>query len=254
MEIQWETRSKRREQYDSGGTLRFRMTRALNMRWENLIFLHWPAREEEVRALLPAGLQLDTFEGVPWIGVVPFRMTNVRAVLAPPIPTAHDFPELNVRTYVRHGGRTGVWFFSLDAESWLAVMAARAATNLPYYYARMRAERTGDEVSYESERAHPGSPTADFSASYRPTGDVFVSTPDTFEYWSTERLCLFTATRDATIERIDVEHERWPLQPASAEIGRNTMAVAAGISLSAEAPRAHFAERLDVVAHWPVPA
>jgi uncharacterized protein YqjF (DUF2071 family) len=230
------------------------MTRAMHMRWENLAFLHWPARLDEIRSLVPASLELDTFEGVPWVGIVPFRMTNVRAHLAPPIPTAHDFPELNVRTYVRHGGHAGVWFFSLDAESWLAVMAARAATNLPYYYARMRAETAGDDVDYESERAHPGSPTAEFRARYRQTGKVFHSTPGTFEHWSTDRLSLFTATRDGDVERIDVEHDRWPLQAATAEIERNTMAVAAGITLPPGAPRVHFAEALDVVAHWPVAA
>jgi uncharacterized protein YqjF (DUF2071 family) len=230
------------------------MTRALHMRWENLVFLHWPARADEIRPLLPPRLELDTFEGTPWVGVVPFRMTNVRAVLAPPIPTAHDFPELNVRTYVTHGGHAGVWFFSLDAESWLAVMAARAATNLPYYYARMKAERTAEQVDYESERGHPGSPTAEFRARYRPIGTVFASKPGTFEHWSTQRLSLFTATRDGNIERIDVEHDQWPLQPATAEIERNTMATAAGISLPEHPPRAHFAESLDVVAHWPVAA
>jgi uncharacterized protein YqjF (DUF2071 family) len=228
------------------------MTRAMHMRWENLVFLHWPVRADEILPHLPAALELDTFEGAPWIGVVPFRMTNVRAHLAPPIPTAHDFPELNVRTYVRHRGRAGVWFFSLDAESWLAVMAARAATNLPYYYARMKAERTAEDVDYESERAHPGSPTAEFRARYRPTGEVCLSSEGSFEYWSTERLCLFTATRDGDVERIDVEHERWPLQTATAEIAVNTMTVATGISLPAQAPRAHFAQQLDVVAHWPV--
>lgn len=224
------------------------------MRWENLVFLHWPVRAEDLRSLVPAALELDTFEGAAWVGVVPFRMTNVRGVLAPPIPTAHDFPELNVRTYVRHRGHTGIWFFSLDAESWLAVMAARAATNLPYFYARMKEENAGDEVAYESDRAHPGSPTAEFRARYRPTGDVFVSDADSFEFWSTERYCLFTATRDGDIERLDVEHERWPLQPATADIEHNTMALASGITLPAAAPRVHFAARLDVVAHWPVSA
>lgn len=229
------------------------MTRAMHMRWENLAFLHWPVRAEEVLRHLPPALELDTFDNAPWVGVVPFRMTNVRAHLAPPIPTAHDFPELNVRTYVRFAGRAGVWFFSLDAESWLAVMAARASTNLPYYYARMKAERAAEDVEYESERAHPGSPTAEFRARYRPTGDVFMSEEGTFEHWSTHRLCLFTATTDGEVERIDVEHERWPLQNATAEIERNTMTVATGISLPEQPPRAHFAQQLDVVAHWPVP-
>lgn len=234
-----------------GVVLPFDMTRALHMRWEHLAFLHWPVSAEAVRPLVPAMLELDTFDGSAWVGVVPFRMNNVRAVLAPPIPTAHDFPELNVRTYVRMNGRAGVWFFSLDAESWLAVMAARAATNLPYFYARMREDKTESEVIYESERSHPGSPQADFRARYRPAGDVFVSAPETFDYWATERLCLFTATRDGAIERIDVEHDRWPLQRATADVERNTMADAAGIALPQTPPRVLYAERLDVVAHWP---
>jgi uncharacterized protein YqjF (DUF2071 family) len=209
--------------------------RALNMSWIDLIFLHWPVRAEEIRSLIPAKLELETFNGNAWVGVVPFRMTNVR-------------------TYVRYRGRAGIWFFSLDAESWLAVLAARASTNLPYFYARMKEERAGDEVTYESDRVHPGSPTAEFRAQYRPTGAVFVSDAGSFEFWSTERYCLFTATRGGDIQRLDVEHERWPLQPATADIKRNTMALAAGITLPATAPRAHFAARLDVVAHWPVSA
>jgi uncharacterized protein YqjF (DUF2071 family) len=230
------------------------MARALHMRWVDLSFLHWRVRPADVRSLVPPALELDTFDGSPWVGVVPFRMTNVHAHLAPPIPTAHDFPELNVRTYVRYGGQAGVWFFSLDAESWLAVMAARAATNLPYFHASMKCERVGDEVMYESERTHPGATRAEFRARYRPTGTVFESDPDSFEYWSTERYCLFTAARDESLMRLDIEHPRWPLQPASADVRRNTMAQASGFALPKEAPRVHFAAQLDVVAHWPADA
>lgn len=226
------------------------MTHALWMRWIDLAFLHWRASVEDVRRLVPSALELDTFEGSAWIGVTPFRMTSVRPILAPPIPTAHDFPELNVRTYVRHGGRPGVWFFSLDAASWLAVLAARAATNLPYFHARMRAQRLGEDVVYESIRAHPGARPAEFRARYRPTGPAFHSAPDSFEYWCTERYSLFTRLNG--LRRLDVEHARWSLQPARIDVERNTMAQAAGIALPSDAPRVHFSSRLDVVAHWPV--
>jgi uncharacterized protein len=91
------------------------------MRWADLAFLHWPVPVETIRPLVAAALTIDTFEGVAWVGVVPFRMERTRAGLAPPVRTASTFPEINVRTYVRGGGRSGVWFFSLDAASRLAV-------------------------------------------------------------------------------------------------------------------------------------
>ena len=107
------------------------------MRWLDLLFAHWPVPLDVLRPLIPAGLELDTFDGQAWLGVVPFRMEDVgpRFLPAPPGPGA--FPELNVRTYVTRRGRGGVWFLSLDAASRLAVEGARAAFHLPYVHARM---------------------------------------------------------------------------------------------------------------------
>ena len=49
-----------------------------------------------------------------------------------------------------------------------------------------------------------------------------------------------------------IRHAPWPLQPAEAEIERNTMADrGTGSSLPTEPPLLHFAKRLDVVAWWP---
>src|SRR5437867_5100192 len=105
------------------------------MRWHDLLFLHWPVRPEIIRPLIPNGLELDTFDGAAWIGVVPFRMTGVRLRWLPPLPGISAFPELNVRTYVRVRDRPGVYFFSLDAGSRTAVAMARAWFHLPYFHA-----------------------------------------------------------------------------------------------------------------------
>jgi len=67
----------------------------LSMRWHDLLFLHWPVRPELIRPLIPTAVELDTFDGWCWIGVVPFHMSGVRPRYVP-IPMA--FPELNVRT------------------------------------------------------------------------------------------------------------------------------------------------------------
>ncbi len=96
-------------------------------RWHDLLFAHWALPPEKIRPLLPRELELDTFDGKAWIGVIPFWMSGVRFRGIPAIPTASRFPELNVRTYVRapqEPDKSGVYFFSLDAASWLAVLGA----------------------------------------------------------------------------------------------------------------------------------
>src|ERR687892_361778 len=101
--------------------------------WNDLLFAHWPVDANDLRQRVPAGLDLDLFEGQAYVGVVPFHMTNVAPRGVPAIPWVSAFPELNVRTYVRIGAKPGVYFFSLDAGNPVAVAVARAMFNLPYY-------------------------------------------------------------------------------------------------------------------------
>ena len=230
-------------------------SRALQMTWVDLAFLHWPVRAERLRPMIPIHLDIDVHgdDGMAWIGVVPFEMRGVRIRGLPSIPTATNFPELNVRTYVTHKGHPGVWFFSLDAESWLAVVGARAATGLPYHHADMKVSLGSDgSVSYESLRTNM-LPEARFHATYKPHGNVFRATPGTFEHWCTQRLTLYSQHQMRTLLRLDIEHEPWPLQRATVEIATNTMAQASNIQLPGAPPHALFAKQLDVVAHLPTP-
>ena len=101
--------------------------------WESLAFLHWPVPTKQLRTLIHSGVDLDTFEGDTWIGIVPFRIGSIRLRGCPLVPGIHRFLELNVRTYVTRDGRPGVWFLSLDATSPLAVRVARWWYRLPYF-------------------------------------------------------------------------------------------------------------------------
>ena len=219
----------------------------LSMRWHDLLFLHWPVDPKLVRPLLPAGVELETYDGAAWLGIVPFRMTGVRPRYVP-LPLA--FPELNVRTYVRSAGRPGVWFFSLDASSWLAVRAARCS-GLPYYDARMTVKSKGDAVHYQSVRVHKRSPPAEFIASYKPTGPVFHAAPGSRDHWLTERYSLYAALKPDAAVYGEIHHPQWPLQPAEVELRRNTMAQPLGIELRHMNPICHFARFQEVVA-WPI--
>lgn len=223
------------------------------MTWANLAFLHWPVPQEVLRAKLPIGLELDTRDDTAWLGITPFEMRNVHIAGMPPVPTAANFPELNVRTYVRHNGRAGVFFLSLDAASLFAVMTARSVTGLPYYHARMSSRASNSGIEYASDRRAARAPKAAFRARYAPTGDVFRSEPGSLEHFLTERYSLFVG-RGSSILRLDIEHVPWPLQNGSAEVSVNTMAQACGITLPAQKPHVLFSRQLEVVANWPRPA
>jgi uncharacterized protein YqjF (DUF2071 family) len=225
----------------------------LAMQWHDLLFAHWPLPPERLRALIPPPLVLDTFEGMAWLGVVPFMMRGTTLRGIPPMPWLSDFSELNVRTYVTLDDRPGVWFFSLDAANPLAVRAARLGARLPYYDARMHYQRDGEGVNYSSTRTHPLAPPANLVARYRPIGDVYRAATGSLERWLTERYCLYTADRHGHAWRLEIHHLPWSLQQAAAEFERNTMAAPLRLELPERPPLLHFARRLDVVAWMPVP-
>ena len=220
------------------------------MRWDDLLFLHWPVVPDLIRPLIPRGLELDTFDGSAWIGVVPFRMSGVRPHGFPRF-AGLAFQELNVRTYVWSPGRSGVWFFSLDAANRLAVRTARAWYGLPYYDARMTLQRERETIHYRSIRTSRKSTGAEFHASYKPTGEVYRSAPETLDRWFTDRYCLYTVDRSGRLGYADIHHAPWPLQAAEVELRVNTMTRPLGIKLPDTAPLAHFARRLDVIG-WTV--
>jgi uncharacterized protein len=214
--------------------------------WNDLLFAHWPIAPEIMRPLVPSSLPLDTFDGQCWVAVTPFHMTGVRARWTPPLPGLSAFPELNVRTYVTHGGKGGVYFFSLDAGSRVAAWAARSTYHLPYFHARMQVADHNGSIQYRSIRNHD----AELSAEYRPIGSVQIRESGTIEHWLTERYCLYTVVGDS-VYRAEIHHHPWPLQDAAAEFSANTMARAAGIELPAIQPLLHFAKRLEVLI-WPL--
>ena len=221
-------------------------------RWHDLLFAHWRCPFGELRRLIPAPLEIDTFDGTPWIGVIPFYMSGVRMRGMPPLPTAHAFEELNVRTYVTLDGRPGVWFFSLDCASMLAVIGARLGIHLPYFRAAMRMTRPDSgTLRYHSRRWSIAGRPAAFAGTYGAIGPVAAPAPESLEHFLTERYSLY-ASDGRRIWRADIDHARWPLQRAVATIENNSMIAAAGIRTPDHPPLLHFAAFQDVRFWWPV--
>lgn len=220
--------------------------------WTHLLFAHWAVPAEHLAALVPPELPVDRFEGRAWIGVVPFQLTSLRVRPLPPAPVGSHFPELNVRTYVTVDGRPGVYFFSLDAASPLAVAGARIAYRLPYFLARMSVTAREQRIEYRSRRVGAAGDEAQFSAAYGPGGPSFTALPGTLEHFLVERYCLYTVDGRRRVHRTEVHHAPWSLQPAWAAIDRNSMVAPLGLALEGE-PLLHLAGRQDVVTWAPAP-
>ncbi len=241
--------------------------------WRDLLFAHWPVPIEAVRPLVPAALTVQTFDGLCWLGIVPFRMADVMARGLPALPWVSAFPELNVRVYVEAEGKPGVWFLSLDATNPLAVIGARLVFHLPYYWSRMRVVDEGEAIRYWCERRLPegekgrkgerekwiaddpsavgGRPSAvTFRAHYRPISPIYAAAPGTLEHFLTERYCLYAQAPNGVIRRTEIHHGPWPLQRAEVEITENSVSAAGGLAVSGPPALLHFSRRIDMVL-WP---
>lgn len=219
--------------------------------WHHVLFLHWPVDARMLRGRLPAGLELDLFEGQAYVAVVPFDMTNVAPRGVPALPRVSAMPETNVRTYVVAKGVPGVYFFSLDAASALVVGAARAFFHLPYYTANMQVEERDGWIHYQTRRATGAAHAAELRGRYRSIGSAQASEPGSLEYFLTERYCLYSFDSSHHMYRVNIHHGPWRLTLADVELQANTMADACDIRLPALSPLAHYARRQDTVV-WPL--
>lgn len=221
--------------------------------WHHLLFLHWRVRPETLRPLLPAELDIDTFEGWAYVGLVPFSMTRVRPNWLPtPLARFSDrFAETNVRTYVRLRGasagseKPGVWFWSLDAANLPAVLAARAWFKLPYFWAQIKLEHQSDTIHYSSRRLLPGPRGAGCKVLYRPCGEVEAARQGTLEHFLVERYLLYSQ-KGPRLFCGRVQHAPYPLQRAQVLSLEENLLQASGIARPHEKPLAHYAIGVDV--------
>ncbi len=184
-------------------------------RWHRLLFSHWEVSHDVLRPLIDPRLTLDTFDGKCFVGVVPFTMQKVKPWdWLPKAPTASTFGEINVRTYVHLDGQEpGVWFFSLDATSSLAVIAARVAWHLPYFRTSMQNVDDGETVSWNAQRQWPRPAATPFSTSFRVGPAIDPPVEGSLEFFLAERYQFYTPS-GADLLRARVSHVPYPLHRA----------------------------------------
>jgi len=221
----------------------------LKQTWNHLLFAHWPVAIDQLRSVVPGFLELDLFANQAWLSVTPFKVADFSPRGIPPLPVVSSFDEINVRTYVVHDGMPGVYFFSLDANSAMAVGGASTLFHLPYFLADIHADDRRSRLSFRSRRRRGDG--AEFDAQYSPAGAIFRPKVGSLDYFLTERYCLYTHDSSANAYRVHIHHVPWELQPAEAQISLNTMVNAAGLRLPSMAPLLHYARGLDVLIWFP---
>jgi uncharacterized protein YqjF (DUF2071 family) len=222
----------------------------MRQNWGKLLFMHWPIDVSLLRPLIPAQLEIDSFDGSAWIGVVPFTMWGIRASFLPPIPGTSAFHELNVRAYVTLKGFPGVWFFSLDAANSLAVWGARKFYYLPYFNAQMSLDQEGNAIDYSSIRKDKRGAPAHLQSSWVIGKPLPTSSPGSIESFLTERYCLYSEHR-RRLYRSEIYHPPWPLQSARLNSLSSTMIECHGLPTPSGEPLLHYAEKISVDI-WPL--
>lgn len=237
----------------------------MRMTWDELTMLHWRYPAAEVQALLPDGLTVETFDGSAWIGLVPFQM-RVDLPFLPTMARILHFPETNVRTYVSgRTGEPGVYFFSLEASSLSAVVAARAGYQVPYFWADMSIARVepagldfdsnhtdhrGRRYRYESTRRWPR-PRGAHSLVDVEVGDRFIpGEAGELDHFLTARWALFGDV-GPWISYATMFHEPWPLHHAEVIEWDDQLVAASGLSQPVGDPLVHYSPRVSVRCGWP---
>jgi uncharacterized protein YqjF (DUF2071 family) len=219
--------------------------------WDHLLFVHWRVDPEALRPFVPPGLTIDTFDGSAWLSLVPMRMAEIHFRGMPFHIGADNFPEMNLRTYVRHQDREGIFFFSLDTEDDINVWVARNLFRLPYFKADLEMEDMSMPVRFSSRRLEPEDPRAEVRVSYQPIGPSFHPKRDSLDYFLGERYAMYSLGPGGALMRGEIDHEEWDIQPAEADFEINTMIEATGIPILDVPPVLRYARTIDVVA-WPM--
>jgi uncharacterized protein YqjF (DUF2071 family) len=222
--------------------------------WSTMTFLHWPYRPSVVQQLLPRGLEVESVDGQAWVGLLPFQMRDVRIPGVPAAPWLSQFPETNVRTYVRGpDGQSAIWFFSLEAARLPAVLAARVSYWLRYFWADMSVDRDGQRVRYQSRRRWPGPSGAACRAVVEVGGPFGADELGELDHFLTARYVLYTVIAGRLVYA-HAEHPPWPLTRARVVDLEENLVQAAGLPAPQGQPLVHHSPGVPVrIGAWKRP-
>ncbi|VEF49767.1 YqjF [Bacillus freudenreichii] len=210
--------------------------------WRNVLFIHWPVSYECLRPYIPSPLEIETFEGSAWLGIVAFTMKGIH-FRGLPFSVVRPFFEVNVRTYVNYLGIPGVFFLTLDVDDWASLNIAKRWYRLPYHSADIFMKLTKGLLKVDSVRKNEAKNA--FQGSCIPSKDVYFPDYNTLDHFLTEKYRFYTSANGQDIYYGDIHHPPWPLKKAEIKIDRNTLFSPFHIDTPGHGPIAHFSDGVD---------
>ena len=209
--------------------------------WEDSLFIHYPVRKELLETLIPSELEVDSFDGVGWVSIVPYYIRDLRGKGLPLIPGTSEFPGYNLRTYVKGKGKPGVYFFYLGVGNFLAPKFARPFFRIPYMYEKQKISQRSGSIKFESKY---------LSCEYEPKKKPFTPKKGSLEEWLLERYCFYTLI-NRNVFQCNIVHPSWVIYEVNSEITYNKILSKFKIEPIIEKPILHFSKRAEVKI-WPL--
>lgn len=174
----------------------------LYQEWNDTLFLHWQVDLSELQKFVPEELEIDLFEGKPWISIVAFSMEKIRPKNLPSFPPISNFAELNIRTYVKSNNKAGVYFLSIEGGKSLSCKIAEAISELPYRFSQIK---RSDNLFECNNSEFNDELKIEFKV-----GKEITEKSD-LDKWLTERYALFHDTK-TSINEFEIHHMEWPIR------------------------------------------
>jgi hypothetical protein len=185
----------------------------LTASWTNLFVITYAVPPETLAPLLSPGLSLDLRDGNAFVSLVAFDFRDTK-VMGVSWPGYRNFPELNLRYYVRQGQERGVVFIREIVPQRLVASMARLLYNEPYRVAPLHtsiaesaeAIRVERQLTWHGRKYH-----------LRVTGSKPASTPHdaSDEHFFLEQRWGFGVNRRGRTIVYEVCHPTWEIYPVT---------------------------------------
>ncbi|MBS4202106.1 DUF2071 domain-containing protein [Bacillus sp. FJAT-49732] len=219
----------------------------MRQKWSNVFFMHWPIQPELLQPYIPSSIEVDTYDGFAWLGVIIFNIDGIYLRGFPPVSFRPAFPEINLRTYVKCDNKPGIYFLSLDVDDWTSYTLAKRWLNVPYHPAKISIQKNVDTFHYESLRMGSSNTPIVCKGSFTPQSNIFHPNSDTIDHWLSERYCFFSNDQRSNMYCLDIHHHPWPLQKADAVIKKNDLFKPFSFHLEDEKPILHFSQGVEAL-------
>lgn len=183
----------------------------LTARWLNLCLVTYGVPPKVLARYVPPGLDLDLRDGMAFVSLVAFEFQDTR-VLGIRWPSYVNFPELNLRFYVRHGAQRGVVFIREYVRQTLIKNMARWTYNERYLTAplvhdvRIEGDRVAAECRVPQGEKSSAIHVVGRNRPYRPA-------QDSMEWFFKEHQWGFNVDRKGHTIRYEVQHPEWDVYP-----------------------------------------